>query len=74
MDNGNTAVKKDLAAVGKDAAAQSRARVITYLTYALDDVGALSPMAAHLLEMAIAILNEEPSGDEVAARPAQKLS
>jgi hypothetical protein len=67
MDNGNTA-KKDAAVAGKDAAAQSRARVITYLTYALDDVGALSPMAVHLLEMAIAILNEEPSGGEPATR------
>jgi hypothetical protein len=40
--------------------AQSRAGVITYLRYALDDVGSLSPAAVHLLEMAIAILAEDP--------------
>jgi len=40
--------------------ARSRADVITYLSYALDDVGALSPAAVHLLEMAIAILAEDP--------------
>ena len=39
---------------------QSRAGVIAYLSYALDDVGALNPAAAHLLEMAIAILAEDP--------------
>ena len=38
---------------------QSRAGVITYLSYALNDVSALSPTAVHLLEMAIAILAEE---------------
>jgi hypothetical protein len=43
----------------KEAArAQSRAGVISYLSYALDDVGALSPAAVHLLEMAIAILED----------------
>jgi hypothetical protein len=42
------------------AKAQSRADVITYLSYALDDVGDLSPAAVHLLEMAIAILAEDP--------------
>jgi hypothetical protein len=51
--------------------AQSRTGVITYLTYALDDVGALSPAAVHLLEMAIAILADDPqpeSGFPEAAR------
>jgi hypothetical protein len=45
----------------KDVArARSRAGVIAYLSYALDDVGALSPTAVHLLEMAIAILTDDP--------------
>jgi hypothetical protein len=39
---------------------QSQAGVIAYLSYALDDVAALSPTAAHLLEMAIAILGDRP--------------
>jgi hypothetical protein len=43
--------------------AQSRAGVITYLSYAIDDVGALSPSAVHLLEMAIAILAEDPQAE-----------
>ena len=43
--------------------AQSRTGVITYLSYALNDVSALSPTAVHLLEMAIAILAEEPRSE-----------
>jgi hypothetical protein len=53
---------------------QSRAGVITYLTYALDDVSALSPTAVHLLEMAIAILADEPHPESEVAEPARKAS
>jgi hypothetical protein len=43
----------------QESMAQSRAGVIAYLTYALDDVGAFSQTAVHLLEMAIAVLADE---------------
>jgi hypothetical protein len=56
--------KKHTDDTGKEAAAQSRAGVITYLTYAIDDVSALSPMAAHLLEMAITVLTDDTVGEE----------
>jgi hypothetical protein len=57
------------------AKAQSRAGVITYLSYALDDVRALSPTAVHLIEMAIAVLAEEPQSEsEVAEVDRSKAS
>jgi hypothetical protein len=52
----------------KEMKAQSRVGVITYLSYALDDVGALSPAAEHLLEMAIAIL-EDPRPEAERRKP-----
>jgi hypothetical protein len=33
--------------------------IIAYLSYALKDVRKLSPLGAHLLEMSIAVLNDE---------------
>ena len=59
----------------EQAKAQSRAGIITYLSYALDDVGALSPTAVHLIEMAIAVLAEEPQSEsEVAELDRSKAS
>jgi hypothetical protein len=74
MDNGNRTFGEDLEGAGKEAAAQSRTRVITYLAYALDDVSALSPMALHLLEMAITILTEEPQGADEETTPFHRPS
>jgi hypothetical protein len=71
MENGNSTAKKAAEAAGKQAV-EARARVITYLCYALDDVHALNPMAVHLLEMTIALLNEDPTGEAVP--PPRKLS
>jgi hypothetical protein len=34
-------------------------QVIAFLTYALEDVRRLSPLGAYLLEMAIAVLNDD---------------
>jgi hypothetical protein len=33
--------------------------IIAYLSYALKDVRKISPLGAHLLEMSIAVLNED---------------
>ena len=54
--------------------AESRAGVITYLSYALDDVEALSPAAVHLLEMAIAILDDPQLGSELPEADRRKPS
>jgi hypothetical protein len=66
MDNRNGISKQH-------AKAQSRAGVIAYLSYAIDDVAALSPTAAHLVEMAVAILGDRPQAEsevnEVDHRP-----
>jgi hypothetical protein len=45
------------------AKAQSLADVMAYLSYGLEDVAALSPTAAHLVEMAIAILGDRPQAE-----------
>ena len=42
---------------------RQRELVVLYLSYALDDVRALSEMGSHLLQMTIATISEEPSLD-----------
>jgi hypothetical protein len=37
----------------------SEKEIIAYLSYALKDVRKLSPLGAHLLEMSIAVLNDD---------------
>jgi len=39
----------------------NRKLVVAYLTYALEDVRALNLVSAHLLEMTIEALDEEPA-------------
>jgi hypothetical protein len=56
MDNQNGITKQH-------AKAQSRAGVMAYLSYALDEVAVLSPTAAHLVEMAIAVLGDQPQAE-----------
>jgi hypothetical protein len=56
MDNRNGITKQH-------AKPQSRADVIAYLSYGLDDVAALSPTAAHLVEMAVAILGDRQQAE-----------
>jgi hypothetical protein len=34
-------------------------QIVAYLSYALKDVRGLSPLGAHLLEMSIAVLNDD---------------
>jgi hypothetical protein len=48
---------------GKALSPRQRDLVIAYLQYALDDVRALSETGSHLLQMAIATINEETSLD-----------
>jgi RNA polymerase-interacting CarD/CdnL/TRCF family regulator len=43
------------------------ALVIAYLTYAVDDVRALSERSTSLLQSAIAVLKEETADEEVSA-------
>lgn len=43
---------------GTDRKTKAR-QLITYLAYAMQDVGKLSSTSAHLLELSIAALNEE---------------
>ena len=44
--------------------------VIAYLSYALEDVRALSKVSMQFLQMAIASLHEEPEESEKTAQPA----
>ena len=48
---------------GKALSPRQRELVVLYLSYALDDVRALSEMGSHYLQMAIATISEEASLD-----------
>jgi hypothetical protein len=45
--------------VSKALSPRERDLIVAYLSYALDDVRALSEVGSHLLQMTIATLNEE---------------
>ena len=49
---------------------RERELIVAYLSYALDDVRALSEVGSHLLQMTIATLNEE-TAPENSAQPLQ---
>jgi alkylhydroperoxidase/carboxymuconolactone decarboxylase family protein YurZ len=53
---------------------RERELIVAYLSYALDDVRALSEVGSHLLQMTIATLNEEMasrnSGQPLQSSPA----
>ena len=48
---------------GKTLSPRQRELVVLYLSYALDDVRALSEMGSHFLQMAIATISEEANLD-----------
>jgi len=48
----------------KVSAPHQRELIIAYLSYALDDVRALSEVGLHLLQLAIATINDEVSTEE----------
>jgi hypothetical protein len=48
---------------GKDLSPRQRELVVLYLSYALEDVRALSEMGSHFLQMTIATISEEASLD-----------
>lgn len=51
-----------------------RELIVAYLTYALDDVRALSEVGLHLLELAIATITDEAAADKSdAAAPVARL-
>ena len=49
---------------------RERELIVAYLSYALDDVRALSEVGSHLLQMTIATLNEEMAAGN-SAQPLQ---
>ena len=52
---------------------RQRDLVIAYLSYALDDVRALSEAGSHLLQMTIATITEESSQD-LSVQPLQSMT
>jgi hypothetical protein len=52
---------------------RQRDLVIAYLSYAIEDVRALSEAGSHLLQMTIATINEEASLD-TPAQPLQSMT
>jgi len=46
---------------------RERELIVAYLSYALDDVRALSEVGSHFLQMTIASLNDEATPDRPAA-------
>ena len=55
---------------GKTLSPRQRDLVIAYLSYAIEDVRALSEAGSHLLQMTIATITEETSQD-TSAQPLQ---
>ena len=52
---------------------RQRDLVVAYLSYALEDVRALSEAGSHLLQMTIATINEESSQD-TSVQPLQSMT
>ena len=50
-----------------------REQIVAYLSYALEDVRALSEAGSHLLQMTIATITEESSQD-TAVQPLQSMT
>jgi hypothetical protein len=50
--------------VVKTSGAHQRDLVVAYLSYALDDVQAVSPIGSQLLQLTIAAINEESAAKE----------
>jgi hypothetical protein len=48
----------------KPSAPHQRELIIAYLSYALDDVRALSEVGLHLLQLAIATINDDVAAEE----------
>jgi hypothetical protein len=59
---------------GRPDQAQKRELVAAYLSYALDEVGTLSPVGRRLLQMAIASLTDDTIEDVAEDRPYEFLS
>jgi hypothetical protein len=54
--------------------AQQRERVVAYLRYALEDVGALSPVGLRFLQMTIESLSDDFAPTAAARQPAHWVS